>query len=313
MADAKEKLARAITAKFTQIMNNPREIEKVVRQAASTIERQKISKRFFEDTYKKLYTPTELDTRPFLNIGPGSFRHVHWRTSDKKYDGEAWTKMRRGIEQPEVDYDWDLYSRKGMPEADNFFKVIYLSHVIEHLFPEDVDHMLSEIRRLLEPHGLVRIVCPDAHLMATAYTNEDWMFFFHYLSVKTQRYDFPIPDQDLRERCARFLLDWVSLAVNEGNPQQVPKGQASAFIEKHSDIYSALDAAAAMSSREVNMKIGAHVSWYTPQKLMSLLTKAGFTQVTVSRHLQSQEPILRDPVYFDRTDPEMSMFVEARR
>jgi hypothetical protein len=44
---------------------------------------------------------------------------------------------------------------------------------------------------------------------------------------------------------------------------------------------------------------------------MHILLGAGFKNIRASACQQSHVPILRDPRYFDRTDPEMSLYVEA--
>lgn len=309
--DAKEK---AIRIKTQQILENPEDIEKIARQHAKEIINKRYHKNFFEEAYSLTYPVRELKRRPFLNIGPGSFRHPHWRTADKKYDGQAWTEKRRGTEQAPVDYYWDIYSGNRLDEEDGYFKVIYTSHVIEHLFPQDAEHLLREAKRLLQKNGTIRIVCPDIDLMVGAYASEDWIFFLHYLSIKTSRLSkspLSLSPLELREMCAQFLIDWVSLAVHPQNPTKIPKGGCAAFIDQFDDVYDAVDAACNMSNREANLSVGAHVNWFNFQKLEALLKSAGFRDIRKSGHLQSAISILRDGNHFDRTDPEMSLFVEA--
>jgi hypothetical protein len=44
-----------------------------------------------------------------------------------------------------------------------------------------------------------------------------------------------------------------------------------------------------------------------------MLKQAGFSSVRPSRYLQSEAAPMRDGRYFDRTDPELSLYIEARR
>ncbi|MND28938.1 Methyltransferase domain protein [compost metagenome] len=291
-------------------------METSVKKEAAAIVSGRVARRFFDDVYTLTYLETALTDRPFLNIGPGSFRHPNWRTADKKYGGsnEAWTEMRRGIMQDPVDYYWDAYSGERLSEKDNFFKVIYSSHVIEHLFPTDLAFFLSETLRLLEPGGVLRIVCPDAEQIGRAYKSRDWGFFMHYLIAKTGRYTKPlssISDEALEEIAADFVIEWVSLLTHKDNPKHFNKQECAEFLQQHESIFDAFDEAVSLSSRELNKSVGGHVNWFSTEKITKQLESAGFSQVNVSGYLKSSVPILRDIRYFDRTDPEMSIYVEA--
>ncbi len=306
-----------IDSKIAEINKDKVQRDKIIRKSAQQTMVSRIDRRFSGDVYDLFYDETDLTRRPFLNIGPGSFRHKIWRTADKNYgeDNAAWTKMRRGVEQPPVDYYWDVYERKPFPEKDGFFKVIYCSHVIEHLFAEDAAFLCQEARRLLEPGGTFRIVCPDAALMIRAYQTQDWSYFLNYLIVKTQRIKIPLSrftDTQFKEVCAEFVVEWVSLLANRKNPKHLSKADCVEFLDSFSCLKDAFDAASKLSSRDLNKEVGGHVNWFDAAKLTDVLERAGFTDVRRSSYLQSSVPILRDLRYFDRTDPEMSLFIEAR-
>jgi predicted SAM-dependent methyltransferase len=51
--------------------------------------------------------------------------------------------------------------RRDLPFPDSSVAVAYCSHTLEHLFPEDALKLLREIRRVLKPDGIARIVVPD--------------------------------------------------------------------------------------------------------------------------------------------------------
>ncbi|MCC2608402.1 class I SAM-dependent methyltransferase [Neorhizobium petrolearium] len=316
MANFNERSADAIAQKTKEILKDPALIEKAVKKEAASIISGRIAKRFFDDAYAISYSKADLARRPFLNIGPGSFRHSNWRTADKKYgDGSAaWTEMRRGVKQAPVDYYWDVYTGDQMSEEDSFFKVIYTSHVIEHLFPQDVTFLLSEAQRLLEPGGVLRIVCPDAEQIANAYRERDWVFFMNYLIAKTGRQSTPMSKMReplLAELAAEFLIEWTSLLTHKGNPITLNRAQCVKFLAGYSDIFEAFDEASRLSSRELNQSAGGHVNWFSREKLKRLLHEAGFSRINESAYLKSSIPVLRDSRYFDRTDPEMSLFMEA--
>jgi predicted SAM-dependent methyltransferase len=67
---------------------------------------------------------------------------------------------------------------RGLPFAAASVRVVFLSHLLEHLyFPRDVRALLAELRRVLEPGGRVRIVVPDIEQCIEAYTRRDAQFF----------------------------------------------------------------------------------------------------------------------------------------
>lgn len=66
----------------------------------------------------------------------------------------------------------------GLPFATGSARYIFVSHLLEHLFfPRDVKPFLAELRRVLAPGGVVRIVVPDIEQCIEAYVNNDESFF----------------------------------------------------------------------------------------------------------------------------------------
>ena len=60
---------------------------------------------------------------------------------------------------------------KGLPYKDNYFDVVYSSHFIEHLSFEQVKKVITEIKRVLKPEGIIRIVVPDLENICNEYLN----------------------------------------------------------------------------------------------------------------------------------------------
>jgi len=66
----------------------------------------------------------------------------------------------------------------GLPFMPGSARLIFVSHMLEHLFfPADVRPFLAELRRVLAPGGTVRIVVPDIEQCIAAYTSNDRTFF----------------------------------------------------------------------------------------------------------------------------------------
>jgi predicted SAM-dependent methyltransferase len=52
--------------------------------------------------------------------------------------------------------------RQPLPFPDDSAGLVYTSHMLEHLFPDEAKSLLREIRRILSPSGVARVVVPDA-------------------------------------------------------------------------------------------------------------------------------------------------------
>jgi SAM-dependent methyltransferase len=59
--------------------------------------------------------------------------------------------------------------RKGIPFDTGTIDAVYHSHVLEHIDREHIPGFLAEIRRVLRPGGVHRIVVPDLELVGRAY------------------------------------------------------------------------------------------------------------------------------------------------
>jgi SAM-dependent methyltransferase len=67
---------------------------------------------------------------------------------------------------------------RGLPFGAASVRHVFVSHFLEHLFfPRDVKPFLGELRRVLAPGGIVRIVVPDIEQCVEAYTANDRAFF----------------------------------------------------------------------------------------------------------------------------------------
>ena len=62
---------------------------------------------------------------------------------------------------------WDV--SRGLPFDSGSVDAVYHSHLLEHLDRDVAPRFLSEIRRVLRPGGIVRMVVPDLELAARSY------------------------------------------------------------------------------------------------------------------------------------------------
>jgi SAM-dependent methyltransferase len=92
--------------------------------------------------------------RARVNIGCGSRPTPGWFNLDISRD-------------PAVIF-WDC--RRGLPFRDGSVEAIYAEHLLEHLDPEtEAKLFLGECRRCLLPHGVLRLVVPDAGMYIRLY------------------------------------------------------------------------------------------------------------------------------------------------
>ena len=71
-------------------------------------------------------------------------------------------------------------TKEALPYDDDTVDVVFTSHTLEHIYPQQLDFVLSEFHRVLKPEtGLVRIGVPDIEVAITAYVNNDYAFFEH--------------------------------------------------------------------------------------------------------------------------------------
>jgi predicted SAM-dependent methyltransferase len=104
---------------------------------------------------EKLRGQTELS----LNIGSGGMGKPGWVNVD-------------AFEHPDTTFTQDL--RSAIPLADGQVRRIFAEHVIEHLdFRDEVHFSLSELYRVLEPGGVLRVIVPDARRFIEAYLSGD--------------------------------------------------------------------------------------------------------------------------------------------
>ena len=58
---------------------------------------------------------------------------------------------------------------KGIPFKNNSIDVVYHSHLFEHIDRKNVKNFLNEVKRVLKPDGIQRIVVPDFYFLCSEY------------------------------------------------------------------------------------------------------------------------------------------------
>lgn len=89
-----------------------------------------------------------------LNLGCGMRVHPAWQNFDLQ-------PLREGVMKLDV--------RGPLPFADGSARVVYHSHVLEHLDRVTAERFLRECRRVLRADGVLRVVVPDLEGICRAY------------------------------------------------------------------------------------------------------------------------------------------------
>jgi SAM-dependent methyltransferase len=89
-----------------------------------------------------------------LNVGCGATYHRAWVNVDA-------APVSRDVLALDV--------RKGLPRGQAPYDAIYCSHVLEHLRRQEASALLGEMRGVLRPGGILRVVVPDLEAIAREY------------------------------------------------------------------------------------------------------------------------------------------------
>jgi predicted SAM-dependent methyltransferase len=248
-----------------------------------------------------LYPETVKPAVPrYLNVGSLDFPHPLWHKLDNPTDMEEFSRKQHG----NIDIAHDLMSGAPLPIADNCLAIAYCSHVIEHLRDADVRGLFREIHRTLAPGGTFRVVAPDARLFHDAYLRGDIHHFRNAVGL------YPAPSIEQK------LLLQVASSLVQHHPAQGHRKltddeiRASVHSMKMEDCFEHFKA---MIPMEVQKQHPAdHVNWFSVEKVLGMLTEAGFRNAAPSAYLQSHLPVLRNKYLFD-PHADHSWFVECTK
>lgn len=99
-------------------------------------------------------------------------QHLQLHIGSGPYNLDGWINLDIFPAQLSTNVLW------GLPFTNGQCRTVFLSHLLEHLFyPTDAMALLKEIRRILEPGGVVRIVVPDIEQCLRAYQENNQEFF----------------------------------------------------------------------------------------------------------------------------------------
>jgi predicted SAM-dependent methyltransferase len=235
-------------------------------------------------------------SRLMLNLGCGDRTHPDWVNIDfsvrARLKGVPIVRRLLGGPNPPGYRNHDL--RKGIPAATATADVVYSSHVLEHLDPDDASLFLREAWRALRPGGVLRVVVPDLEQATRG-----------YLAALDARRTSPAPEAELR-------YEWAVILLLDQMVRNRPGGRMGPWLREHSDsgvvremggIVAELAAAEdseidglrrilrQIAARRDPARSGELHRWmYDEVSLASLLAKCGFREIRRVTADQSRIP-----------------------
>lgn len=261
----------------------------------------------FSRVLYETYTYQTLQEKRFYNIGAGSFKHPYWTNIDFS------TKYYNTIQNDFINYN--LVEMKPLPIQDNVAEIVYSSHTIEHVSDEAAANMFKESYRILKKGGGIRITTPDALLEYKAYSRKDiryWYWVEQYSKHGTweKLYKIPLSKASIHQLFLHHFASQLSeIDVDDSISKKYSDTEISDHFMQNPNV-SSLDYFTKQCKFNVEHP-GNHINWWTHEKLISFLKKAGFIAPFISGFGQSTFPPLRDTLFFDNTHPSISLYVEA--
>lgn len=228
----------------------------------------------------------------FANLGAGKyFFHEKWDCYD--FYPRPWSFVSKNY------INWDFREGKSLPKK---YKLLYISHVIEHIPSQDFIDFIDTIKNSLLPGGALRFVYPDANLAYNAYIESDISFFEIYSSKLAKAVDYKFPLEF-------FLLDYFSTEKRRNNNFSEKVAEEIAYKSKTLSKKSFLDylTQGIISNNQSGMN---HVNWFNHDKLCEILIDRGFSPYK-SAFGQSKYAPMREVPLFDGWLPCLSAYTEA--
>ncbi len=227
-----------------------------------------------------------------LNIGAGKYTIPNFVSLD--YFSPHYYKSQKNFSSSRVAYD---IRNDSIPYKDAEVDNIYISHVVEHIEDFAVLKFFEEAFRVLKKNGVLRVACPDAKFLyqVSQFDNDYYDWYKSINRAKAPRqYD--------------FLVNLISSPRGRCNNNNI--------TEEIMDIeeLKKMDYANLTSTLKNNLSFrsefpGEHINNWDFERLQAIGKKVGFTHVFESKYLGSVSKEMQS-LKFDKTHPEMSLYVE---
>jgi predicted SAM-dependent methyltransferase len=236
----------------------------------------------------------------YVNIGAGAFYHPYWHNLDTPND--FYTSSQR----THLHIQYDLTSHQPLPFDNNSLKIVYVSHVLEHISDEDAQYCFAEVYRCLQPGAFFRITCPDIDLEYDAYCRGDLAFWM-----------WPTPWGTRSVTIEQRFLEHFATILTFNHPDTSSPQFSDEEIRA---VFSKLSKEEALNFfiKQIPFETRSsypenHINWFNTSKLRAMLSRSGFQNVYESRYGQSKCPLMRNTFLFDSTVPDVSLYIECHK
>lgn len=269
------------------------------------------SKKRIKHSLARTYKVLRMLPRAYLLKSASKITKI-WRnfylTKNKKYlnigGGRGW----RHSEVVSIDYDpdlsevsLDLNHRTKLPFEDSRFFGVYSSHCLEHLKDSQVKWWVGEVFRTLKTGGIFRVTVPDVTKLFDAYESKDANFF----NWITGGYGLGHHDSWLRILVRQFAAP----VVDNYNDEELYQLYQTKTREEFLNFFNSL---VEKVKDESFLDPNVHKSWWTEEKMITLMQGAGFSRADAKHQNNSNCKVFQGR-RFNKTRPHMSLFVEATK
>lgn len=232
-------------------------------------------------------TMRSIADNPYLNIGGGNFIHECWMNLDYPFPAQE-----RKRDFSLIDIPHNLMECKPIPVPDGCFEGVYTEHCIEHLPVRQVEYLFGEVHRILKAGGVFRVSCPDAEKVWASYKRGEWESW---------------PKSWKHGNAEDSMLDVVATPLRGQEPART--------IVRQDDMVGALgdlEGILSVTMEDQAARPGGHLSAWTAEKLVGLMSDAGLANAAPSIPRGSKLKAFR-AAYIDKTQHKWSVYVEGTK
>ena len=204
----------------------------------------------------------------------------------------------------------DFTKNKKLPFPESSLEAIYSSHCFEHFVEKDFKDLLKECKRVLRKNGCLRIVVPNIKLFFDSYENKDMSFISWMKDSEYYKYDSWL------RLISRMIAEPIINRFEDDELYKIysEKKDYKKFCDFLIDEQKKLLEEGAMNN---NFFPDNHKNYFTDERITDYLTETGFNNIEISSSNKSKYKFFRNTRIFknlfDKTRPDMSMYVECQK
>ncbi len=254
--------------------------------------------------YEAIYAKESVENRRFYNISAGGhfdfgcgIHHPCWTNIDVM---KPWPH--KNEYDPRLDIAHDLLLQQPIPLESNTAELVYSRISIEHITDEAALFMFKEVKRILKPKGVFRIVTPNIDLDYRAFMTNDKRYYYWFDNQ---------PEVSIEQA---FLIHFAAHA----SPLTLNTAPDKISDEQFRNLFKTMTFEEAMNFCTSKCRIDVqtkmrefHINWWNAKKLERMLGLAGFKSMYISAPLQSISPVLRNEYFFDNVYNKVMLYMEV--